>query len=244
MISAKEVAGGKQQSVVLSPASLCLHFGGDCCFFLRFYNWLAAFFDVGSVGSMYIFTLASRHSSVENIGYPQQSRDVVHVIGTDKNSDRKKDIIMSKKSSNEPKEISHRLSVGLSENTYNELRELAEKYGESIASVIRLVIEKNLGDYLGTIRYIDREQAENGAVSITAVPIAENLHANVLMIDDEDEIEQPEIVHKSEKKKAYEKPESKPEKTPKKKRKVDSSRFDRAIQIIEFSPLCDMPSQI
>lgn len=37
----------------------------------------AAFFDVGSVGDRFIFSLASRHSSVDNIGYHQQSRDVV-----------------------------------------------------------------------------------------------------------------------------------------------------------------------
>lgn len=38
---------------------------------------LASFFDVGSVGDRFIFSLASRHSSVDNIGYHQQSRDVV-----------------------------------------------------------------------------------------------------------------------------------------------------------------------
>lgn len=68
---------------------------------------------------------------------------------------------MSRKSSNRQKELPHRLSVSLSEKTYNELRELAEKYGESIASVIRLVIDKNLGIYLGTVRYIDKEQADD-----------------------------------------------------------------------------------
>ena len=37
----------------------------------------AAFFDVGSVGDRFIFSLASGHSSVDNIVYHQQSRDVV-----------------------------------------------------------------------------------------------------------------------------------------------------------------------
>lgn len=90
---------------------------------------------------------------------------------------------MSKKSSNEPKEISHRLSVGLSEKTYNELCELAEKYGESIASVIRLVIDKNLGDYFGTIRYIDREQAESILnVSMEISDLCRNILNNVRRI--------------------------------------------------------------
>ena len=34
---------------------------------------LAAFFDVGSVGDRLVFSLASRHSSVENIGYQQSN---------------------------------------------------------------------------------------------------------------------------------------------------------------------------
>lgn len=66
---------------------------------------------------------------------------------------------MSRKSSNRQKELPHRLSVSLSEKTYNELRKLAEKYGESIASVIRIALDKNLAIYLGTVRYIDKEQA-------------------------------------------------------------------------------------
>lgn len=68
---------------------------------------------------------------------------------------------MSRKSSNRQKELTHRLSVSLSEKTYNELRKLAEKYGESIASVIRIAIDKNLAIYLGTVRYIDKEQADD-----------------------------------------------------------------------------------
>ena len=90
---------------------------------------------------------------------------------------------MSKKSRNAPKEISHRLSVGLSEKTYNELRELAEQHGESVASVIRLVIDKNLGDYLGTIRYIDREQGENILnVSMEISDLCRNILNNVRRI--------------------------------------------------------------
>lgn len=77
------------------------------------------------------------------------------------------------------------------------------------------------------------EQAENGAVSVTAVPIAEDTHANVLIIDDEEEVEQPIIVQKSEEGKACGKHESMPLKTSKKKSRVDSSRFDRAIQMFD-----------
>lgn len=68
---------------------------------------------------------------------------------------------MSRKSSNRQKELTHRLSVSLSEKTYNELLEMAEKYGESIASVIRIAIDKNIAIYLGTVRYIDKEQADD-----------------------------------------------------------------------------------
>lgn len=77
------------------------------------------------------------------------------------------------------------------------------------------------------------EQAENGAVSVTTVPIAENTHANVLMIDDEEEVEQAIIVQKSEKKKDCEMPELKSANVPKKKSRVDSSRFDRAIHMFD-----------
>ena len=68
---------------------------------------------------------------------------------------------MSRKSSNRQKELTHRLSVSLSEKTYNELLEMAEKHGESIASVIRIALDKNLAIYLGTVRYIDKEQADD-----------------------------------------------------------------------------------
>lgn len=77
------------------------------------------------------------------------------------------------------------------------------------------------------------EQAGNEVVSVTAVPIAEDTHAKVLPIDDEEEVEQPKIVLKSEEGKACGKSELKSEKAPKKKRKVDSSRFDRAIQMFD-----------
>lgn len=68
---------------------------------------------------------------------------------------------MSRTSSNRQKELPHRLSVSLSEKTYNELLEMAEKHGESIASVIRIALDKNLAIYLGTVRYIDKEQADD-----------------------------------------------------------------------------------
>ncbi|MGN0674698.1 MAG: hypothetical protein ACI4KG_03035 [Oscillospiraceae bacterium] len=68
---------------------------------------------------------------------------------------------MSRKSSNRQKELPHRLSVSLSEKTYNELLKMAEKHGESIASVIRIALDKNLAIYLGTVRYIDKEQTDD-----------------------------------------------------------------------------------
>lgn len=77
------------------------------------------------------------------------------------------------------------------------------------------------------------EQAGNGAVSVTAVPIAEDIHANVLMIDDEEEVEQPIIVQKSEEEKSCGKSEIKSAKVPKKKSRVDSGRFDRAIRLFD-----------
>lgn len=77
------------------------------------------------------------------------------------------------------------------------------------------------------------EQAGNEAVSVTDVPIAEDTHAYVLSIDDEEEVEQAIIVQKSEEGKACGKSEIKSEKVPKKKSRVDSSRFDRAIQMFD-----------
>ncbi len=77
------------------------------------------------------------------------------------------------------------------------------------------------------------EKAGKEAVSVTAVPIAEDTHANVLPIDDEEEIEQPIIVQKSEEGRDCEKPQLKSDKVTKKKRRVDSSRFDRAIQMFD-----------
>lgn len=68
---------------------------------------------------------------------------------------------MSRKSSNRQKELPRRLSVSLSEKTYNEFLKMAEKHGESIASVIRIALDKNLAIYLGTVRYIDKEQADD-----------------------------------------------------------------------------------
>ncbi|MGN0690726.1 MAG: relaxase/mobilization nuclease domain-containing protein [Oscillospiraceae bacterium] len=77
------------------------------------------------------------------------------------------------------------------------------------------------------------EQAENGAVSVTTVPSAEDTHANVLPIDDEEEVEQPIIVQKSEKGKDCEKPVSMLQKASKKKNRVNSGRFDRAIRLFD-----------
>lgn len=53
-----------------------------------------------------------------------------------------------------------RMSVSLPSETYNSLVGLAREYNVSMAFVIRLAVEKRLSDYLGGIRYIDREQAD------------------------------------------------------------------------------------
>ena len=90
---------------------------------------------------------------------------------------------MSRKSSNRQKELPRRLSVSLSEKTYNELLRMAEKYGESIASVIRIALDKNLAIYLGTVRYIDKEQADDILnVSIEISDSCRNILNNVKRI--------------------------------------------------------------
>ena len=53
-----------------------------------------------------------------------------------------------------------RMSVSLPSETYNSLVGLAREYNVSMAFIIRLAVEKRLSDYLGGIRYIDREQAD------------------------------------------------------------------------------------
>ena len=65
-----------------------------------------------------------------------------------------------KKRTNSEK-IYRRLSIGLTEKIYNELYNLANEYDESIANIIRLVIDKNLCEYLSSVRYIDKEQADD-----------------------------------------------------------------------------------
>ncbi len=63
-------------------------------------------------------------------------------------------------------------SVSIPRNTYNSLCDLAKEFNVSISSVIRLAIENRLSDYLGTIRYIDREQGEK--ILDTALEISDN----------------------------------------------------------------------
>lgn len=84
------------------------------------------------------------------------------------------------------------------------------------------------------------EQPEKKAVSIPAAQLVEdisgNTHRNIQFLDDKEEFvekEQPRTVHKSEKKKACEKPELKSQKTQKGQLKVDRSRFDRAIRMFD-----------
>lgn len=65
-----------------------------------------------------------------------------------------------------------RMSVTMSADTHRALKKLADEYHVSIAFVVRVAIEKRLSDYLGTLRYIDREQGEK-IYNVTA-EIADN----------------------------------------------------------------------
>lgn len=67
---------------------------------------------------------------------------------------------MKHKKRTSSQKIYRRLSIGLTEKIYNELYELSSEFGESIANIIRLVIDKNLCEYLSSVRYIDKEQAD------------------------------------------------------------------------------------
>lgn len=52
------------------------------------------------------------------------------------------------------------VTVRLPENVYYQLKELSEKFSLSFASVARIALEANLENYLGTVKYIDKEQAD------------------------------------------------------------------------------------
>ena len=52
------------------------------------------------------------------------------------------------------------VTVRLPENIYFQLKELAEKSSLSFASVARIALEADLENYLGTVKYIDKEQAD------------------------------------------------------------------------------------
>lgn len=52
------------------------------------------------------------------------------------------------------------VTVRLPENIYFQMKELAEKFSLSFASVARIALEANLENYLGTIKYINKEQAD------------------------------------------------------------------------------------
>ncbi len=65
-----------------------------------------------------------------------------------------------------------RMSVSMSTDTYNAASKLAAEFNVSIASIIRLAIEKRLNDYLSNVRYIDHDLAEK--ICNTAEEIADN----------------------------------------------------------------------
>ena len=52
------------------------------------------------------------------------------------------------------------VTVRLPENRYFQLKELAEESSLSFASVARIALEAELENYLGTVKYIDKEQAD------------------------------------------------------------------------------------
>ena len=52
------------------------------------------------------------------------------------------------------------VTVRLPENVYFQTKELAEIFSLSFASVARITLEANLENYLGTVKYIDKEQAD------------------------------------------------------------------------------------
>ena len=60
----------------------------------------------------------------------------------------------------------------MSTDTYNAASKLAAEFNVSIASIIRLAIEKRLNDYLSNVRYIDHDLAEK--ICNTAEEIADN----------------------------------------------------------------------
>ena len=52
------------------------------------------------------------------------------------------------------------VTVRLPENVYFQTKELSERFSLSFASVARIALEAELENYLGTVKYIDKEQAE------------------------------------------------------------------------------------
>ena len=52
------------------------------------------------------------------------------------------------------------VTVRLPENRYFQMKELSERFSLSFASVARIALEAELENYLGTVKYIDKEQAD------------------------------------------------------------------------------------
>lgn len=52
------------------------------------------------------------------------------------------------------------VTVRLPENRYFQTKELSERFSLSFASVARIALEAELENYLGTVKYIDKEQAD------------------------------------------------------------------------------------
>lgn len=58
------------------------------------------------------------------------------------------------------------VTVRLPENVYYQLKELSEKFSLSFASVSRIALEANLENYLGKVKYIDKEQADKISTAV------------------------------------------------------------------------------
>lgn len=73
---------------------------------------------------------------------------------------------------NRKEKDSVRLSVTLPKKTHNYVKNLAEKNGMSIATVLNIALEYNLDNYFSNIRYIDSIQGEK--IEKSALEIADN----------------------------------------------------------------------
>ena len=71
------------------------------------------------------------------------------------------------------------ITVRFKEGAWEVIREIAEESGTSQAEVVRMAVAGNMAKYLGDVRYVDREQAEEikrlviGLMDVTSAVKAE-----------------------------------------------------------------------